>query len=56
MEALVCRLARENSWGYQRIRGELLKLGITRAKGCIADILRRNGLAVPGQCPGHLQP
>ena len=24
IEALVCRLARENSWGYQRICGELL--------------------------------
>jgi len=44
IEALVCRVARENTWGYQRIRGELLKLGITRSKGCIADILRRNGL------------
>jgi putative transposase len=29
IEALVCRLARENTWGYQRIRGELLKLGVT---------------------------
>jgi hypothetical protein len=36
--------ARENSWGYQPIRGELLKLGVTRSKGCVADILRRNGL------------
>jgi putative transposase len=44
VEALVCRLARENIWGYQRICGELLKLGITRSKGCIADILRRNGI------------
>jgi len=44
IEALVCRLVRENSWGYQRIRGELLKLGVSRSKGCIADILRRNGL------------
>jgi len=43
-EALICRLARENVWGYQRLRGELLKLGITCSKGCIADILRRNGL------------
>ena len=33
IEALVCRLARENSWGYQRVRGELLKLGIARSKG-----------------------
>ena len=44
IEALVCRLARENAWGYQRIRGELLKLGIERSKGCIAAILRRQGL------------
>jgi len=29
IEALVCRLARENAWGYQRIRGELLKLGVS---------------------------
>ena len=44
IEALVCRLARENTWGYQRIRGELLKLGLIRSKGCIANILRRHGL------------
>ena len=41
---LVCRLARDNSWGYVRIQGELLKLGIKLSKGCIADILRRNKL------------
>jgi len=44
IESLICQLARENTWGYQRIRGELLKLGIQRSKGCVADILRRNGL------------
>jgi len=52
IEALVCRLARENAWGYQRIRGELLKLGITRSKGCIADLLRRNGLPPSPQRQG----
>lgn len=52
IEALVCRLARENSWGYQRIRGELLKLGIKRSKGCIADMLRRNGLPPSPQRKG----
>ena len=52
IEALICRLARENTWGYQRIRGELLKLGITRSKGCIADILRRNGLPPSPQRQG----
>jgi len=44
VEALVCRLARENAWGYRRISGELKKLGISISKSCIADILRRNGL------------
>jgi putative transposase len=52
IEALVCRLARENSWGYQRIRGELLKIGIQRSKGCIADILQRNGLPPSPQRKG----
>jgi len=52
IEALVCRLARENAWGYQRIRGELLKLGIQRSKGCIADILRRNSLPPSPQRQG----
>ncbi|WP_162909905.1 helix-turn-helix domain-containing protein [Aggregatilinea lenta] len=28
IEQLVLRLARENDWGYERIEGELLKLGI----------------------------
>jgi putative transposase len=28
IEALVCRLVRENLWGYQRLRGELLKLRV----------------------------
>jgi putative transposase len=44
VEALVCRLARENTWGYRRICGELAKQGIQVSKSCIADILRRNGL------------
>jgi len=52
IEALVCRLARENLWGYQRLRGELLKLRVTLSKGCIADILRRNGLPPSPQRAG----
>jgi putative transposase len=44
VEALVCRMARENTWGYKRICGELKKLGIKLSKSCIADILRRNDL------------
>ena len=44
VEELVCRMARENAWGYRRISGELAKLGIRVSKSCIADILRRHSL------------
>jgi putative transposase len=44
VEALVCRLARENAWGYRRISGELAEQGIPVSKSCVADILRRHGL------------
>jgi hypothetical protein len=44
VEALVCRLARENTWGHKRICGELKKLGVKLSKSCIAEILRRSNL------------
>jgi putative transposase len=44
IEQLVCRMARENEWGYKRIQGELKKLNIIIAKSTVANILRRNGL------------
>jgi putative transposase len=52
IEALVCRMARENEWGYQRISGELLKLGIKCSKGCVSDILLRNGIPPSPQRKG----
>ena len=42
---LILRLGRENSrWGYMRIRGELLKLGVKVSATTIATVLRRAGL------------
>jgi putative transposase len=42
---LVVRMAKENPrWGYLRIRGELLKLGIRVSATAIRTVLRRDGL------------
>lgn len=39
---LVLKLARENSWGYTRILGELRKLGITISRQTVKVILKEN--------------
>ncbi|WP_146683213.1 hypothetical protein [Limihaloglobus sulfuriphilus] len=44
IEQIVCRMARENEWGYKRIQGELKKLEIEISKTSVANILIRNGL------------
>ena len=42
---LILRMAKENSrWGYLRIRGELLKLGVRVSATAIRTVLRRHGL------------
>ncbi|MGW2426852.1 integrase core domain-containing protein, partial [Streptomyces sp. NPDC001709] len=45
IRVLVLRLARENStWGYRRIRGELLVLGIEVAASTVWEILKEAGI------------
>src|SRR5204862_7655791 len=44
-QQLVRRLAAENpSWGYKRIHGELVGLGISLAASSVWNMLRRHGI------------
>jgi putative transposase len=45
LEALIVRLAEENPrWGYGKIEGELIKLGIKLSQTTIRNVLNRNGI------------
>jgi putative transposase len=45
VQQLIVRLARENpAWGYQRIKGELLWLGVRASATVIRTTLRRHRL------------
>ena len=45
LEALIVRLAEENPrWGYGKIEGELLKLGVKLSQTTIRNVLNRNGI------------
>jgi putative transposase len=45
VQQLVVRLARENPrWGYQRIHGELLRLGVGASASSIRRVMRAHGL------------
>jgi transposase len=51
VRALVLRLARENgTWGYRRVHGELLTLGIKVAASTVWEILREAGI---DPCPAR---
>jgi transposase len=64
IRALVLRLARENlSWGYRRLHGELLVLGINVAASTVWEILREAGIdpaperaGIPGPTSCALKP
>jgi hypothetical protein len=54
IKRLILRMGRENPrWGYLRIRGELLKLGIDVSATTVATVLKQGGL---GPAPRRIGP
>jgi hypothetical protein len=50
---VILRLARENPrWGYQRIAGELLGLGVSASASTVRKLLRESDLALAGERGG----
>ncbi|XZE37292.1 integrase core domain-containing protein, partial (plasmid) [Pirellulaceae bacterium SH501] len=54
IEKLILKLAKDNSWGYTRILGELKKLGIESVtRNTVKNVLKRNGFeSGPKRGPG----
>jgi putative transposase len=54
IEKRILKLAKDNSWGYTRILGELKKLGIESVnRNTVKNILKRNGFETgPKRGPG----
>jgi hypothetical protein len=50
LEALIVRLAKENQrWGYEKIQGELLKIGYRLSVSSVRNTLKRHGVTPVSQ-------
>jgi putative transposase len=52
IQTLILRIASETGWGSEKIRGELLKLGIAIGRTTVRDILKQHGFD-PGPIRGE---
>jgi putative transposase len=57
IRTLVLRMAKDNpSWGYRRLHGELLVLGVKIAASTVREILREAGIDPAPLDAGHGHP